>query len=125
MPWSLRTRSRRPPCCTGSRVTPFDLALGHLIAARRKRKRLTQVVLGKKSGVSQARISRVESGVSPTVAEFAALAVALKTSTTKLWADARQIVEIAHKTVRMIHFPNALTPITAADIIPLIASRMP
>lgn len=106
-------------------MTDFDLALGHLLAAKRKRKKLTQVALGERSGVSQARISRIESGVSPTVVEFAALAVALKTSTTKLWADARQIVEIARKTVRMIFFPNSLTPITPADIIPLIASRMP
>lgn len=106
-------------------MTDFDLALGHLLAAKRKHKKLTQVALAVRSGVSQARISRIESGASPTVAEFAQLAQVLVKDAKVIFTQARQIFDIAHKTVRMIHFPNALTPITAADIIPLIAVRMP
>lgn len=106
-------------------MTPFDLALGHLIAARRKALRLTQVDIAKRSGVSQSHVSRIEAGASPTLAEFTVLAAALKISTTKLWADARRVEEIANKTVRMIFFPEALAPVTAADIVPLIAVRMP
>lgn len=106
-------------------MTDFDLALGHLIAARRKRKKLTQIGLAKRTGISQSRVSRIESGVSPTLAEFEVLALVLAKDAMTIHMHARQIVDIALKTVRMIHFPNALTPITAADIIPLIAVRMP
>lgn len=106
-------------------MTDFDLALGRLLAVKRERKNLTQVALAKKTGVSQARISRIESGVSPTLAEFERLAPVLAKDATTLQAQARRIVDIAHKETRMIFFPEALTPIVAADVIPLIASRMP
>ena len=48
-------------------MTLFDRTLGLLVEHYRKRKNLTQVALAKRTGISQSRISRIESGsASPT-----------------------------------------------------------
>lgn len=69
-------------------MTDFDLALGRLVTLRRKQKNLTQVVLAKRTGISQPRISRVESGQSLTIDEFTRLAGVLYKDTTKMWWEA-------------------------------------
>jgi transcriptional regulator with XRE-family HTH domain len=104
-------------------VTNLDLALGHLIRVKRKRKKLTQGGFARSLGISQAHLSRVEAGTRPlAVSDAQRVNVLLKVD---IAAQAERVVDIAGRVARMVHIPGAIEPVVAADLIALIAERMP
>lgn len=97
--------------------TDLDLALGALVTACRKRKKLTQTGLARLLDISQSHMSRIEVGARPvTVNEADRLNAIFQTDVVR---RAHEVIDIAERGAK------ATKIVSAADLIPIVAAKMP
>lgn len=103
-----------------SQAAYLDIAIGALIEARRRKKKLTQAKLAAKIGISQSRLSRIEAGKSAiSLRELRTLEAVFGK---EIEADAEEIVELARRGAGAMS-SRAETQIAASELIPIVAKR--
>ena len=74
----------------------FDLVLGALVHHRRKAKKLTQVALGKRLGLSQSTVARIEAGTTSVPASMIS-------HLARIWAtDGYDFMTTVHATIKLV-----------------------
>ena len=74
----------------------FDLVLGALVHYRRKAKKLTQAAFGKRLGLSQSTVARIEAGTAPVPASMI-------THLARVWAmDGYDFMTTVNVTIKLV-----------------------
>ena len=100
-----------------SEASYIDIAIGALVEARRRKKKLTQQALATKTKISQPRISRIEAGAGLMLAELRAFEIVLGRG---IEEDARAVVAVARLGAGSM---ISKVRIGTEELIPLVAKR--